>query len=129
MLAYVCLAIRNQSYFYDFPTHLAFATTIARDNLPVHNPYAPVLPSGYHYGAALLAASLSKGPDLSPLIGYQLLAAMQGAALLLLVFALGRDAGKHVPLGFGLPHCRTLPWAAWSSGGRLLGYHRSSRTL
>ena len=39
VLAYVCLAIRNQSYFYDFPTHLAFATTIARDNLPVHNPY------------------------------------------------------------------------------------------
>ena len=99
VLAYVCLAIRNQSYFYDFPTHLAFATTIARDNLPVHNPYAPVLPSGYHYGAALLAAALSKGPDLSPLIGYQLLAAMQGAALLLLVFALGRDAGKHVLWG------------------------------
>ena len=99
VLAYVCLAIRNQSYFYDFPTHLAFATTIARDNLPVHNPYAPVLPSGYHYGAALLAASLIKGPDLSPLIGYQLLAAMQGAALLLLVFALGRDAGKHVLWG------------------------------
>ena len=56
-------------------------------------------PPGYHYGAALLAAALSKGPDLSPLIGYQLLAAMQGAALLLLVFALGRDAGKHVLWG------------------------------
>ena len=44
VLAYVCLAIRNQSYFYDFPTHLAFATTIARDNLPVRNPYSPVSP-------------------------------------------------------------------------------------
>ena len=44
VLTYVCLAIRNQSYFYDFPTHLAFATTIARDNLPVRNPYLSGLP-------------------------------------------------------------------------------------
>ena len=95
MLAYVCLAIRNQSYFYDFPTHLAFATTIARDNLPVRNPYSPILPSGYHYGAALLVAALSRGAGLPAVTGYQLLASLQGAALLLLVFALGREAGKH----------------------------------
>ncbi len=95
VLAYVCLAIRNQSYFYDFPTHLAFATTIARDNLPVRNPYSPVSPSGYHYGAALLVAALSRAAGLPAVTGYQLLAALQGAALLLLVFALGREAGKH----------------------------------
>ena len=95
MLAYVCLAIRNQSYFYDFPTHLAIATTIARDNLPVRNPYSPVSPSGYHYGAALLVAALSRAAGLPAVTGYQLLAALQGAALLLLVFALGREAGKH----------------------------------
>ena len=95
VLAYVCLAIRNQSYFYDFPTHLAFATTIARDNLPVRNPYSPILPSGYHYGAALLVAALSRAAGLPAVTGYQLLAALQGAALLLLVFALGREAGKH----------------------------------
>ena len=95
VLAYICLAIRNQSYFYDFPTHLAFATTIARDNLPVRNPYSPVSPSGYHYGAALLVAALSRGAGLPAVTGYQLLAALQGAALLLLVFALGREAGKH----------------------------------
>ena len=95
VLAYVCLAIRNQSYFYDFPTHLAFATTIARDNLPVRNPYSPVSPSGYHYGAALLVAALSRGAGLPAVTGYQLLAALQGAAFLLLVFALGREAGKH----------------------------------
>ncbi len=94
VLAYVCLAIRNQSYFYDFPTHLAFATTIARDNLPVRNPYSPVSPSGYHYGAALLVAALSRAAGLPAVTGYQLLAALQGAALLLLVFALGREAGK-----------------------------------
>ena len=95
VLAYVCLAVRNQSYFYDFPTHLAFATTIARDNLPVRNPYSPVSPSGYHYGAALLVAALSRAAGLPAVTGYQLLAALQGAALLLLVFALGREAGKH----------------------------------
>ena len=95
VLAYVCLAIRNQSYFYDFPTHLAFATTIARDNLPVRNPYSPISPSGYHYGAALLVAALSRAAGLPAATGYQLLAALQGAALLLLVFALGREAGKH----------------------------------
>ena len=95
VLAYVCLAIRNQSYFYDFPTHLAFATTIARDNLPVRNPYSPVSPSGYHYGAALLVAALSRAAGLPAVTGYQLLASLQGAALLLLVFALGREAGKH----------------------------------
>ena len=95
VLTYVCLAIRNQSYFYDFPTHLAFATTIARDNLPVRNPYSPVSPSGYHYGAALLVAALSRAAGLPAVTGYQLLAALQGAALLLLVFALGREAGKH----------------------------------
>ena len=95
VLTYVCLAIRNQSYFYDFPTHLAFATTIARDNLPVRNPYSPILPSGYHYGAALLVAALSRGAGLPAVTGYQLLASLQGAALLLLVFALGREAGKH----------------------------------
>ena len=95
VLTYVCLAIRNQSYFYDFPTHLAFATTIARDNLPVRNPYSPVSPSGYHYGAALLVAALSRAAGLPAVTGYQLLASLQGAALLLLVFALGREAGKH----------------------------------
>ena len=95
VLAYVCLAIRNQSYFYDFPTHLAIATTIARDNLPVRNPYSPVSPSGYHYGAALLVAALSRAAGLPAVTGYQLLASLQGAALLLLVFALGREAGKH----------------------------------
>ena len=99
VLAYVCLAIRNQSYFYDFPTHLAFATTIARDNLPVRNPYSPVSPSGYHYGAALLVAALSRAAGLPAVTGYQLLAALQGAALLLLVFALGREAGKHLLWG------------------------------
>ena len=99
VLAYVCLAIRNQSYFYDFPTHLAFATTIARDNLPVRNPYSPILPSGYHYGAALLVAALSRGTGLPAVTGYQLLASLQSAALLLLVFALGREAGKHLLWG------------------------------
>ena len=98
-LAYVCLAIRNQSYFYDFPSHLAFATTIALDNLPVKNPYAPVSTSGYHYGAALLVAALSRGTGLPAVTGYQLLAALQGAALLLLVFSLGREAGRHALWG------------------------------
>ena len=98
-LAYVCLAIRNQSYFFDFPTHLALAATIARDNLPVRNPFSPVLPSGYHYGAALLVAALSRGTGLPAVTGYQLLAAMQGAALLLMVFSLGREAGKHALWG------------------------------
>ncbi len=98
-LTYVCLAIRNQSYFFDFPTHLALATTIARDNLPVRNPFSPMLPSGYHYGAALLVAALSRGAGLPAVTGYQLLAAMQGAALLLLVFSLGREVGKHALWG------------------------------
>ena len=74
---------------------LAIATTIARDNLPVRNPYSPISPSGYHYGAALLVAALSRAAGLPAATGYQLLAALQGAALLLLVFALGREAGKH----------------------------------
>ncbi len=98
-LTYVCLAIRNQSYFYDFPSHLAFATTFALDNLPVKNPYAPVSVSGYHYGAALLVAALTRGTGLPAVTGYQLLATMQGAALLLLVFSLGREAGKHALWG------------------------------
>lgn len=99
VVTYVCLAIRNQSYFFDFPTHLGLAATIARDNLPVRNPYSPVLPSGYHYGAALLVAALSRGAGLPAVVGYQLLAALQGASLLLLVFGLGREAGKHALWG------------------------------
>ena len=99
VVGYVCLRIRNQSYFFDFPTHLGLAATIAQDNLPVRNPYAPVLPSGYHYGAALLVAALSRGAGLPAVAGYQLLAALQGASLLLLVFGLGREAGKHALWG------------------------------
>lgn len=99
VVAYVCLVIRSHAYFYDFPTHLAFATTIARDNLPVRNPYAPVSPSGYHYGAALLVAALSRGFGLPAVTGYVLLAVLQGVALLMLVFALGREAGKHALWG------------------------------
>ena len=98
-LTYICLAVRNHAYFYDFPTHLAFAATIARDNLPVRNPFSPVLPSAYHYGAAMLVGALARGTALPPVIGYQLLAALQGAALLLLAFALGRQAGKHALWG------------------------------
>ena len=99
VVAYICLVIRSHSYFYDFPTHLAFAATIARDNLPVRNPYAPVSPAGYHYGAALLVAALSRGLGLPAVTGYVLVAAFQGAALLLVVFALGREAGKHALWG------------------------------
>jgi len=64
LLFYGSLAVRLQAYFYDFPTHLGFAATIARDNLPVHNPYAPRLPSYYHYGAALLVAALQRATGL-----------------------------------------------------------------
>lgn len=99
VVAYVCLAVRNHAYFYDFPTHLAFAITIAHDNLPVRNPYAPALPSGYHYGAAFLTAALSRASSLPAVTGYQLLAFLQGTALLLLVFALGRQAGRHALWG------------------------------
>lgn len=107
MLVYGCLAVRNHAYFYDFPSHLAFAATIARDNLPVRNPYSPVLPSAYHYGAALLVGALARATTLPPVIGYQLLAALQGAALLLLAFALGRQAGKHALWGL-VCLCATL---------------------
>lgn len=99
IVTYVCLAVRNHAYFYDFPTHLAFATTIAHDNLPVRNPYAPTLSSGYHYGAALLTAALARAANLPAVTGYQLLPTLHGAALLLLVFALGRQAGKHALWG------------------------------
>ena len=77
-----------------------------RSRLPSHATTCPCItpmrlscPPATTMGPLSLPLRSAKVPIYPHVIGYQLLAAMQGAALLLLVFALGRDAGKHVLWG------------------------------